>query len=159
MNFKEEIRARMGPGDRIRREREQNVESFVAAIQPVFAESFSRTEIGNTEYVFDGHLAVAPDEDFKSSIQYDARRDVVTDATLRFADALTEEYSISYLRSVFEKILTDSNPPQSGLWTSYPMGDVGTGPHITMLGSGNVDADAFSSFLRRAISEYRRRFE
>ena len=159
MNFKDRIRARMGPGDRIRREREQNIESFIAAIQPSFAEPVSVTEMGRWDRVIDGHLSVAPDEDFKSSIRYNANRDVVTDATLRFADSLTDDYSISFLRSEFDTILADSDPPKPGLWTAYPMGDVGTGPHIAMIGSGEIAADGFSSFLRRVITEYRGRFE
>lgn len=136
------------------------VEAFAGRLAKYTAGSPEVTERrGHGEYVVDFRLAVAPDTPFRSSTKYIERRDrpgEVLNPTLRFADDVLDDYSIGYVRDEFEELVTDATGVGSG-WSSYPMGDVGTGPHI--VSHGRMDADDFVDVVADVVEGYRSRFD
>lgn len=147
------------PADRLRRAKKERLEAFVDGVGMYMADEPTVTNRSGSDYFIEGHLVVAPDDAFASSIRYDNNRGVVYDATLRFSDSLTDDYSVSYLRQTFEELVWVADPPGDS-WRSYPMGDVGTGPHVVTSGSNvAIPADEMVEFLGRLIEAYYAEFE
>lgn len=129
---------------------ETDVDEFVSAIRP-HAASVDVTQKHHDHYVIDFRLEPAATDPFASSVEYFPQLDEVRNPVLRFSDDLRQEYSITYLRKTFEEMVATAAGPDHK-WKSYPMGDVGTGPHVTSF--DRVDADAFLTFLDRLMDEY-----
>lgn len=142
----------------LRGEKEAKLQAFEDSMAQHFADEPTVTERGYGEYIVEGHLVVAPDDDFASSFTFDANNDAVRDVTLRFGDFLTDEYEMDRLRRGFNEILDRANAPGAG-WSAYPQGDVGTGPHITVLGGATrLDPAKVIAFVGRVLDEYHREF-
>ena len=142
------------PAERLRQAKRERLQAFVDGVSMYMDGEPNVTNRAGEDYFIEGHLAVAPDDDFASSIRYDNSRGVVYDATLRFSDALADDYSVSYLRQTFEELLWVADPPGDS-WRSYPMGDVGTGPHVVTSGSAvAIEAEEMVDFLGRLTDVY-----